>query len=334
MKKKLGVHVSDKCKTVVPNGKDWFEFRLFVKTFWKLLSEYTLVVSETTAIILAEVERDLKRQGEQPLWDLEVSSNSRVLKNKLVAASKEEIERILLFLDPEKLESEMASLWILRETVVEHGQKMNINLGAILWAERQWKTQQGIDSRFSIGADDAIVLLRQNSSRAIDRFALSHLDKVMLFPRLIFTGRTRASITEFVEAAKASASLTREAYDRMQAIAALLGDLRNGQDEIGGKCHLIACAGRSEKMDRVYLTEKIWDGMQDIASLLVTKYSNKGPGKIADRLCHVIACPGHNPGRTEVKALENLIRVCADPHMRVNLVLNQETAEDWMQLAV
>jgi hypothetical protein len=282
---KLGLYVSDWCRRAVPHGKGWFEFHLFVKTYWQLLSMYKLLVSETTARILEEVAADIKSSnGVEPRWSLEKFQNSRVLVNRLVATNKEEAERILLFLDPHKLESEMDSLWVLREAVAEHEQKLNINLGARLWMEKELMLHKGTQSKPLIGANDAIVFVGQNPSLAIDRFAVKHLEKVVLFPRLILTGRIRSTITECLRAANTSAHL------------------RNGSAE----------------------------GMEGIAQFLVRDYFNTRQRKLEDKLCHVIACPGRNRGE-QGKAMEEFIRICADPHMRVNLMLNQETAEEWIQ---
>ncbi|PYP87937.1 MAG: hypothetical protein DMG65_15910 [Candidatus Angelobacter sp. Gp1-AA117] len=329
-KKKLGFYVSDKCKEVQPSGKDFFDIRHFIRIYWQVLSNYILLVSESTAIVLHQVELELKSQGKRPQWQLEVFNTPRSLVCELVAKNKEEVARILLFLDPDRPENEIESLFVLREAVAQHSQTLYINLGARLWAEREYKAIQGMHHRFVVGVDDAIVLFRQNSTRAIDHFASKHLDKIMLFPNLILTSRTQTGFNDFLNAVNAPASLTGEAYERMQDIANLIEEKRLScsHDEFGGRLHMIACAPGRQSL---YLTEGAVYGMQDITKVLVKNYFYSGHGGTEDSLCHILACPGYHAERTDIEALKQLIKICTDPHMRVNLVLNQQTAEEWIE---
>lgn len=284
--KKIGLHVSDACKTSMPDGKDWFEFRSFVRTYWQLLSEYRLLVSLNTAAILNEFADDLERScGIEVPWDLEVYPNRRLLVNRLVASNREEIGRVLFFLDPRNLEYEMESLFTLREAIAEHGQKLNINLGTGLWAEREQRAYSGIEQTPFIGTDDAIAFVGQSSSLAIDRFAVKHLENVLLFPRLISMRHTWATIAEYLKAVDAVSYLVNEAYDRTE----------------------------------------------DIASSLVNSYLNYGKPAMEGKLCHVIACPGRSREQSLRQDIERFIHVCANPRMRINLMLNKETAEEWIR---
>jgi hypothetical protein len=285
---KLGLYVSRSCRAASPHGKGWFEFRLFAKKFWRLLSTYTLLVSESTAGILEEVSRDLREsEGVEVRWDLDIypKPNSIVsLVNKLVASSREEVERILVFLDPQA-PAELESLFVLREAIAQHGQKLHINLGAPVWAEREWKAVLGLESKSLIAAGDAIVLLGQKHSLKIDRFALTYFEKVLLFPNFVIPVTARSMISELLKTVNSPASLPRT-----------------------------TCGETPE-----------------LASLLFANYFNTGGGYMDRRLCHVVICPGSNRARMQRQSMEEFISMCADPRLRINLMLNKETAEEWIQ---
>ncbi|HEY6249613.1 MAG TPA: hypothetical protein VI685_06605 [Candidatus Angelobacter sp.] len=281
--KKLGLYVSYSCKNHRPEGKQWFEFRRFARTYWQILSNYILLVSDVTAMSLREVARDLKRDGAEPRWDIEVARNHRALATRLIATNKEEVERILLFLDPERLSDELENLWILQQSAAENGQKLYINWGVHLWAERESKMRLGIRDKSLIGNDDAIVLVGHGSGPPVDRFVLKGLEKVMLFPWVILTGGPLATISDICKSRESTAAQTNQTSD----------------------------------------------AMLDSASAFVENYLNTSGSQASDKLCHVIACQGRN--QMMGKAMQDFIRVCANPRMHVNLMLNKETVEEWIQ---
>jgi hypothetical protein len=279
---KLGLYGNDKWKSCESTGKRWPDFQLFAKRYWKLLSKYTLVVSETTAASLSKVASELMLEGIDPQWHLDSYSNRGFIA-RLTATHREEIERVLLFLDSQNLEEEIESLWILRQAIAEHGQKLNINYrGACQWAESEVNAVENLQSKSLIGANDGIVLVGQKPGLAIDRFAIKHLERVALFPRLVLPSLTRAAIGRLLSAAEIQVNIP----------------------------------------EHTSTTE-------DIMSFLVANYFRAGFARANEDVCHVIVCPGRYRERKE-EGMEALIQVCTDPHMKVNLMLNKETAEEWI----
>jgi hypothetical protein len=257
-----------------------------VRLYWRVLLNYTLLVSESTAAILYEVGLEIeKADGERPLWDVEISDNRRVLVGKLALTGKEEMERLLLFFDPKSMPQELESLWVLRQGAAERGQKFHINFyGAYHWAEREARFLNHFENRPVIGANDAIVFVGHKPGSMLDRFASKHLDKVILFPNFILPPETR------------------EIMD-----------------------------GLFKKLDLpIALSERTWATIEHITKLLWDNYRHAGPHRAEVDLCHVIVCPG--PKNQQIDgALQELIRVCANPEMKVNLLLDEETASEWIE---
>lgn len=343
--KRLGIYVNDKYGWLFPEDVSFFAFRHFVETSWPILSRYELLVTDRTAEILNQIKRDLKGKGSGPDWKLSQFQNSRVLVNELVKSSQQDVERMLFFLDPYIYEKEIGDLLVLRDAVAQHGQKLHINCSAQLWAEREWEALVGIKSKFLVGADDAIVLLRQSSTQEIDRFILRNLPKVMHFPRLVFTSQTRQSMINLLDNAKQFAYITPETFSRIQDMEILLSE----NQDAGDGFYLFASAGaREDRKNRLYLTDKNWDApengncriyftekkwdiLHEIGSLLVRIYAYVRDIQMGGRMCHLVACPGHNPEPEQAKALEDLICLLAAPQAKVNLILDPQTAEEWMQ---
>ncbi|HEX7288737.1 MAG TPA: hypothetical protein VF532_21310 [Candidatus Angelobacter sp.] len=284
-KSRLGLYVSDKCERAAPNGKPWLEFRAFVRKYWPLLSNYTLLVSEKTQKILEEISADLQRStGVAPQWKLEVSRNPTALRFALHGMSEKELERILFFLDPENLKDEWEKLFMLRLAIAQRGQKLNINCGAWLWAEKEWAENCGVQCKSEIHSDDAIVFLGQDPSWMLDRFVLEHLETVMLFNHRILTSRVRPAFGEYLKIAEPR-------------------HLLKGTSNAGPK----------------------------VASFLLADYFYGTFPQRQDKLCHVVYCAGRQRERAYGSELESLIETCADPRMRINLMINWETAEEWIQ---
>jgi hypothetical protein len=128
--------VMPKLGIVVSAAAEQNDFRNFVSMHWQILSRYPLLVSESTAVTLDTVGRELKSsEGVEPQWDLQVFRNSRELQNKLVMAHREEVGRVLLFLDRDNLKGEMDEFLQLRLALAEHHQELYINREAEAWAE-------------------------------------------------------------------------------------------------------------------------------------------------------------------------------------------------------
>ncbi len=284
----LGFYVDDRCKTAAPNGKPWLEVREFVRVYWPLLSTYRLLVSENTKEILRKLAAEIKlKHGVELEWNLDVSPNSRALTIKLTAANKEQVGRILFFLDPDKVAEQWEGLDMLRQAAAGHGQKLHINRGAGVWAETEWAARHGIQKKPEIGVDDAIVLVGRGL--AMDRFAAKYLEKLLLFPFRIVPSGTRTAIAELAQAANAPADVIADVLNRTS------------------------------------------EGGPEIASSFVVNHFGTMWREMPYKLCHVIACPCRYRNQPRETDMEEFLRVCADPLMRVNLMVNHETAEEFIQ---
>jgi hypothetical protein len=299
---KLAIDLSTECFKPSPVVKPWLDFRSFVRDYWELLTSYRLLVSEQTRIILLDVAAEIKKkEGKDVDFTIEDLGNPRVTRNKIADRRGGEIEQVLWFLDPKSLLEQLKTEPL--KMMSERGQKIRINFGAALWAEQQWKLRTtAIQPQSEINSGESIVMVEENALEILFEFMKGHLNAVRLFPHIMTTDHIKRVMEAMVKTRGTQPSRKTE-------------ELR-----------------APEKAPRVSVYKDNPHGeLIGIGRQIVQGYYNVSPLRMRPALsssCHVVAFTDYEdqPGIQMQKFYE----MCADPRLKVNLLLNPQTAEDWI----
>jgi hypothetical protein len=297
---KLAIDLSAECFKPYPGVKPWLDFRSFVRDYWELLTTYRLLVSEQTKVILLDVAAEItKREGKGVHFTIEDLGNPRVTRNQIANRREGEIEQVLWFLDPKSLLEQLKTAPL--KMMSERGQKIRINFGAALWAEQQWKLHNAvIHQRSEIHFGESIVMVEENALGTLFEFMKNHLDAIRLFPHIMTIDHIKKI---------------------MEAMVKAKGPSRKSEEVRG-----------PEKEPRVSICKDSPHGeLIGIGRQIVQGYYNAPPVRMRPTLsssCHVVAFTDYEdqPGIQMQKFYE----MCTDPRLKVNLLLNPQTAIDWI----
>jgi hypothetical protein len=300
---RLAIDLSSECFRPHPLGKPWLDFRSFVRNYWQLLIGYRLLVSDQAKIVLLEVAAEIKaRTGTEVHFEIEDMGSPRGTRGKIADRKKEEIEQILLFLDPKSVLEQLKTVPL--RMMSERGHRVRINFGAALWAEREWKLRTAVVRHQSeIHSGEAIVMVEENAIGPLFEFIKQHLDAIRLFPRIM----TTASIKTVLDAV----SHTKRAK---RTTAAKETDEANEEPRVS------------------VFKDSPHGELFGIGNQILQDYYNVPPlcmHPAQSSPCHVVAFTDYE-GQPEIQ-MQKFYEICADPRSKVNLLLNKQTAEDWVR---
>jgi hypothetical protein len=293
----LAIDLSKECLNAHPRGKPWLDFRSFAQAFWQLLAAYKLLlVSYDTERILREVAANIKKStGIEPNFKTEVLGTSRTTRSAIANWSKHNIDRVLWFLDPENLLEQLQSVPL--RMMSERGHKLHVNFGAAVWADRAQRLLAGdIQQHVEVHPGDAIAMVEEHAIVPIAELIAEHFRALKSFSHIMATTKIRNIIKSVFKATASSET--------------------KGAD---AKCRLTV------------FRDSPYGELIGIGHQIVQDYYNVPPLLMQPRrraLCHVVAFARYQeePGIEMQKFFE----IAADPRLRVNLLLNEQTANDWI----
>jgi hypothetical protein len=204
-----------------------------------------------------------------------------------------EIEEILLFTDPKGLLDQLAMIPL--EVISAHGHRVRLNFGAALWAEQACKSSSAMVQQYSeIHPAESLVLVEENATVPMFNFIAGHIDTIRLFPQLVVT--------------KAVKTMVEILFDRSQI--------------------------RVKERPRLKVPNHSQGELFGIANLIVTDSYNTGLVPMQPDLgarFDVVAFTDHQGDHAPGIEMQKFLEVCADPRLRVNLLMNKQTAEEWCQ---
>lgn len=306
-RKTLGIVVVPQCFTN-SQTKTWFDFRTFVRTYWELLSTYTLLVSSDTKAILLEISAEFRALGIKVNFIMEDLGNSRTTLNNIANQKAGEIERILLFLDPKDVRNqlEMAPL----RMISERGHLVHLNFGAALWAECT-SQPAAVRPYPEIRPVESLVFVEENASAPMFDFLARHFGAICLFPEVLVT-RGIKSMFDFIfqQRPKPKAGENKK------------NEKNENEDE-------------ENREPVIYVPEMSPDSeLTAIGKCIMARSYNwkafeMHPARGARY--HVVTFTDYLNNHAPGPAMQTFYEVCADPRLRVNLLINPQTAVDWIR---
>jgi|SRR6476660_2203833 hypothetical protein len=297
VRKILAIDLSMECFKPYPQGKPWLDFRSFVRTYWQLLAGYNLLVSYETQRILLEVAAEIKKlTGMEVRFETEVLGSSRATRSNIANRAGGEIDRVLCFLDPKRLLNQLQGVPL--KMMSERGHKIHVNFGAALWGDSEWRLRTtAVQHQSEIRFGEAFVIVEDNAIVPVLEFTKEHFGALRLFPQIM----TTTNIKIIIEAVlNATATDQTKETDEKHRLTVFKGSPYG---------ELIA-----------------------IGHQIVRDYYNVPPLRMhpARSLpCHVVALT-HYQDEPGIR-MQKFFEICADPHLRVNLLLNKQTADEWIQ---
>lgn len=291
--KQLAIVVDERCFKNGPSGKTFFDFVTFVRRYWEILSTYCLLVSKHTKTILLRVAGEITTPtGEKVHFNMKDLGDSEVTLRDIANREQGEIERILLFLDPEDLLRQLEKVPLRDISARNH--KIHPNFGAAVWAEQQWRIKKFFVQPYSeIRPAGRLALVEENSQVLMFGLIIAHFAAIQSFPQTEVTTVVRGML----ERVKRK-SLMRETLNLAQPNHDPRGELAGIATSIGADCYN---AG-GLRMD---------------------------PTQGAR--FHVIAFADYPVKQAPGPDMQKFFEVCTDPRLRVNLLLNKPTADEWFQ---
>jgi hypothetical protein len=296
VRKTLAIDLSYECFKPYPQGKPWFDFRSFVRAYWQLLAGYDLLVSYETQRIVLEVAAEIEKlTGMEVRLKTKVLGSSRATRSDIANRAGGEIDRVLCFLDPKRLLDQLQGVPV--RMMSERGHKIHVNFGAALWADSEWRLRTAaVQHQSEIRFGEAFVIVEDNAIVPILEFTKEHCGALRLFPQIM----TTTNIKIIMEAVL-NATATKEAKET------------------------------DEKRRLTVFRDSPYGELIGIGHQIVRDYYNVPPLRMhptRSLACHVVALAHYQdePGIRMQKFLE----ICADPHLRVNLLLNKQTADEWI----
>jgi len=291
--KQLAIVVNWRCIKNGPSGKAFFDFRSFVRRYWQLLSLYSLLVSEDTERILLEVASEIRTlTGLEVHFNIKVLGNSRVTLSNIANREQGEIERILLFLDPKGLLLQLETVPFRLISARNH--RIHLNFGAALWAEQEWRIKTSFVQPYSeIRPAGRLVLVQENSEALMFGLIIAHFGAIRSFLQIEATATVRAML-EIVH----RKSLIRETLNLAQPNHDPCGELLGIANSIGAVSYN-PCGLRMHPTQGARF--------------------------------HVIAFADYPVKHAPGIEMQKFFEVCTDPRLRVNLLLNKPTADEWFQ---
>jgi methylglyoxal synthase len=297
IKPRLAMIASDDCtSSFMMERKPWPHVRWFIEEYKDILDRYHILAPENTVKVLEEAVNDLQRarRTTHPL-DLESRGPSHRAVIELAAAvARNEVEHVLLFQHPHNPDLERSHYRELVHTVNLHGRKLYLNMAAQLWAEYERNHRLPvIKTQPQAGTDETVVFVAHGAEKRVAHFVREHFSTIRSFPRIMADPATKNAITEVLAAEQTDTRLRIEA------------------------------AGLGHGLSGVGLM---------IADEILRKFRELGTERIdqmSGALYHVIFFLEQQHISALGPDLQALLGICADPCLRVNLILNRQMAEEW-----
>jgi hypothetical protein len=295
-KKSLVMIASDNCS--LPNEhKPFPHVRWFIQEYKDFLDRFHILAPDSTVRILEEAVSDLKRAHRTTLpLDIENRGPSHRAVLELAAAiARNEVAQGILFQHPSNPDLERPHYRELIHVAAMNGRKLFLNLGAQLWADHERDHARPTIKTYSeSGVDETVVFVSHGEEQRVAHFVRQNFKTIRKFPRIMADHAVKKAIGE-VQCAEPPES-------RLRIDAACMG-------------HGLSGAG-------------LW-----IADEISRRCRELGPDRIDQMngaLYHVIFFLDQHHISDLGSDLQALLSICADPCLRVNLILNRQMAEDWV----
>jgi methylglyoxal synthase len=302
MPEQLGILVSEKCAQNLPEGKRWFHVARFIKAYGELLGRFELLAVKETASRLETLFQETRHTSRPTITSL--GSPFEGVVRLAAKVARKEVTRVLVFQDPRDLQIERAEAYALLRNCNISGGKMYFNAAAHLWALFE-STKQGLPvSRpyykdtvnTSIVQETVVFIAHDNEKPRMSRFALHYRDILRRFRRLLATAGTKKAIDAFLKQ-------TVPPHQRLHIEAAGKTD-QDSHGPSGGD---------------VVVAE---DVLKTYATLAAPEWDDHV-------LHHILFFIDHKHSQPHEPDIQVLLKTCADPRNRVNLILNSKMAEEW-----
>lgn len=303
----VALMASEMCRTNIP-GKPWWHIRRFLRAYYPLLQQFELIATSGTAEVVDELmdtdpsipRLDVKRCG--------ASFEGVVHIAALVA--KRELNRVLWFQDPQDLAVDRPENYALLRNCNLAGAHLHLNAAAHLWAlhtselrdlpsERYVREPINKDPVEIGGVQESVILIAHDGEKPrIARFVLHYRDVLRRFPRVLATSGTLKHIEEFLK-------VQLPPWER-----------RRLQIQPVGKTATMAHGPSG--------------GDVIVADEIIDWYREGGRANGSDHvLHHILFFADSSKSHAHEADIRVLLKACANPRNRVNLILNSRMAEEW-----
>jgi len=305
-KPRIGLIVSSSCATRAEAEKRWYHFRRFANDYHEVLSAYKFLLPRDTVNTVEKfgTDIDLEQLGED---------NFEGIVRLAALVAKGEINRVLMFQDPEDLAIEEAPSYALLRNCNLRGAHFLVNAAAHLWALHQATnngrppgkpySKEPVDWH---GFKETVAFIAHDREKPrMARFALHFRDVLRRF-RLIGTSGTVSSIRNHL----------REFVPPRERLPIY---------PVG------APAGTTERAVK-HMGHGPAGGDVIIAEEMFNWYAAPMPQDLSLQVFHhVLFFIDHKHSHPHEPDIQVLLKTCIDPRHRVNLILNSRMAEEWAE---
>jgi methylglyoxal synthase len=309
--KELAIISSEKCREDRP-GKRWWHLRRFITAYAQLLQQFPLAVTTGTAEIIAKVIEQ-ERQNIPALGGLHfrpIGPSFEGVVYLAAAVAKRQIRRVLWFDDPEDLAVDRPENYALLRNCNLAGAYLHVNASAHLWALHASEAR-GLSGHKYIrtplnhgpveqgGIQETVVLIAHDGEKdRISRFVLHYRDVLRHFPRILATSGTLKHIEEFLKIHVPPRERQRLKILPVGATATMAHGPSGGD---------------------VIVADEIFDWYREGGRATNLEHV----------LHHVLFFADNSKSHPHEADIRVLLKTCADPRNRVNLILNSRMAEEW-----
>ena len=301
VKRTLGIIASDLCKKKDSrNEKPWFHIRKFILKHHAVLHRYEILATNGTADIIEETNRILKSKGFSMLVPGRLGSQSVGVIRLAAMVAQGAIERVLFFEDPADVEIEHPENYALLRNCDLKGVGLFINEAAYLWAQhddgnlvtKPRRLKGKLHGKDQKIQETVVLIAHDGEKDRMARLILRHHALLKDF-RLLATSGTKSYLDKFQRA-------TLPASERLEISPA--GD-------------------EKAKGGDVIVADEVLTVFNENAELL----NGSGP------FYHVLFFIDHRKFWSPTLDTRVLMRVFANPKLRVNLMFNSHMAEEWLR---
>lgn len=302
----IGIVASDTCTQHV-EGKRWFHLRKFIDAYHDVMSRFRIVATDNTARIIKDTVSQIPNCSSKQLEVAQLGDSFKGVVTLAAMVARGDVRRVLMFQDPKDLDIERPERYALLRNCNLSGSKLHINASAHLWALFECKRLGIIQTHpyYTVPINAADVketiafIAHDREKPRMGRFALHYRSVLRTFPRLIATSGTKKHIDEFLKN-------TLPPSDRLVIQSAGAKD-KESHGPAGGDV-IIA--------DEIFATYGI-----DGPACRMPYYT----------LHHILFFIDHKNTHPHEPDIQVLLRTCANPEHRVNLILNSRMAEEWAE---
>jgi methylglyoxal synthase len=309
--KELALTASEKCRQD-RSGNRWWHLRRFVAAYAPLLQQFPLAVTTSTAEIIDKVIEQ-ERQNNPALGSLrmrDVGPSFEGVVYLAAAVAKRQIQRVILFDDPDDLAVDRPENYALLRNCNLAGAYLHINASAHLWALYASEARGLAGHRYirdplnhgpvEQGAiQETVVLIAHDGEKPrIARFVLHYRDVLRLFPRILATSGTLKYIEEFLKIHVPPRERQRLKILPVGATATMAHGPSGGD---------------------VIVADEIFDWYRE----------GGRANNLEHVLHHVLFFADNSKSHPHEADIRVLLKTCTDPRNRVNLILNSHMAEEW-----